>query len=71
MIRPQLPLVLNLRECSNECYRNLCDRMCESNNQLLTCIHNNWTMKLNVDIAFVTVQNSFITCRRTTPLGVS
>ena len=45
--------------------------MCKSNNGLLTSIHNNWTMKLNVDIVFVTVQNSFIACRKTTPYTYS
>ena len=67
MMGPHLPSILALTECSNKGCRNLCDRMCKPNNELLTSVHNKWTMRLNVDIAFAIVQNSFVTCRRTTP----
>ena len=67
MLGPHLPLALTLMECPNKGCWDLYGRMFKSNNGLLTSIPNNWTMKLYLDIAFVTVQNSFITCRRTTP----
>ena len=64
---PHLSLAFTLTECSNKGCWNLYGRMFKSNNGLLTSIHNDWTMKLYLEIAFVTIQNSFITCRRTTP----
>ena len=53
-------LTFKLTECSNKGCRNLDDRKCKSNNGLQTSICNNWTMKLNVVIAIIKVQNAFI-----------
>ena len=67
MMGPHLPLILSLIECANKGCINQYDRMFKSNFVLLTSFCNNWLMKLNVEIAFVKVQNLCITSGRTTP----
>ena len=59
--------VLTLTEYSKNDCRNHYERLCKYNNGLLASIHNICTIKLNVDIALITVQSTCITCRRSTP----
>ena len=61
VISPDLPLLLSIVQCSNKGCSNIRKRMKGRNDNLLQNIQINWSIKLNEDIQFQYVKNTFRT----------